>query len=236
MLSPGRRDLDANSAAGLWATAHASPAAASAASKTAKSQVRDFQLLAVANHDCKSGVIGELQGKGGARSQRTQPNLQLQAKRHSCLRIDPQLSALDLEPFHLRLQFDLHCLLRLDLRDPNYAGLAEKPLQSQRITALQLLPEASQATTASSPAGRRRVHDGTVLFHSQNLAPELIGSPVVLPLPDLRFSTSPRTFDAGLAGHLDGIARIDHRFGNEGDFGRPERFSESFAIDPVQVE
>ena len=34
-------------------------------------------------------------------------------------------------------------------------------------------------------------------------------------------------------GHL---ARIDHRFGNEGDFGRPERFSESFAIDPVQVE
>ena len=32
------------------------------------------------------------------------------------------------------------------------------------------------------------------------------------------------------------LARIDHRFGNEGDFGRPERFSESFAIDPVQVE
>ena len=36
--------------------------------------------------------------------------------------------------------------------------------------------------------------------------------------------------------HLGGLARIDHRFGNEGDFGRPERFSESFAIDPVQVE
>ena len=41
--------------------------------------------------------------------------------------------------------------------------------------------------------------------------------------------------------HPDGdtypvLARIDHRFGNEGDFGRPERFSESFAIDPVQVE
>ena len=35
--------------------------------------------------------------------------------------------------------------------------------------------------------------------------------------------------------HMD-LARIDHRFGNEGDFGRPERFSESFAIDPVQVE
>ena len=32
------------------------------------------------------------------------------------------------------------------------------------------------------------------------------------------------------------LARIDHRFENEGDFGRPERFSESFAIDPVQVE
>ncbi len=32
------------------------------------------------------------------------------------------------------------------------------------------------------------------------------------------------------------LARIDHRFGNEGNFGRPERFSESFAIDPVQVE
>ena len=32
------------------------------------------------------------------------------------------------------------------------------------------------------------------------------------------------------------LARIDHRFGNEGDFGRPERFSESFSIDPVQVE
>ena len=32
------------------------------------------------------------------------------------------------------------------------------------------------------------------------------------------------------------LARIDHRFGNEGDCGRPERFSESFAIDPVQVE
>ena len=32
------------------------------------------------------------------------------------------------------------------------------------------------------------------------------------------------------------LARIDHRFGNEGDFGRPERFSESCAIDPVQVE
>ncbi len=30
------------------------------------------------------------------------------------------------------------------------------------------------------------------------------------------------------------LARIDHRFGNEGDFGRPKRFSESFAIDPVQ--
>ena len=35
---------------------------------------------------------------------------------------------------------------------------------------------------------------------------------------------------------LEALARIDHRFGNEGDFGRPERFSESFAIDPVQVE
>ena len=35
---------------------------------------------------------------------------------------------------------------------------------------------------------------------------------------------------------LIALARIDHRFGNEGDFGRPERFSESFAIDPVQVE
>ena len=35
---------------------------------------------------------------------------------------------------------------------------------------------------------------------------------------------------------LKKLARIDHRFGNEGDFGRPERFSESFAIDPVQVE
>ena len=32
------------------------------------------------------------------------------------------------------------------------------------------------------------------------------------------------------------LARIDHRFGNEGDFGRPERFSESFATDSVQVE
>ena len=32
------------------------------------------------------------------------------------------------------------------------------------------------------------------------------------------------------------LTRIDHRFGNEGDFGRPERFSESFSIDPVQVE
>ena len=45
-----------------------------------------------------------------------------------------------------------------------------------------------------------------------------------------------------LAGALPGaesrepLARIDHRFGNEGDFGRPERFSESFSIDPVQVE
>ena len=34
----------------------------------------------------------------------------------------------------------------------------------------------------------------------------------------------------------ESLTRIDHRFGNEGDFGRPERFSESFAIDPVQVE
>ncbi len=34
----------------------------------------------------------------------------------------------------------------------------------------------------------------------------------------------------------DYLARIDHRFGNEGDFGRPEQFSESFSIDPVQVE
>ena len=32
------------------------------------------------------------------------------------------------------------------------------------------------------------------------------------------------------------LAALKHRFGNEGDFGRPERFSESFAIDPVQVE
>ena len=36
--------------------------------------------------------------------------------------------------------------------------------------------------------------------------------------------------------HDAALARIDHRFGNEGDFGRPERFSESFAIDPGQVE
>ena len=36
--------------------------------------------------------------------------------------------------------------------------------------------------------------------------------------------------------HQCALSRIDHRFGNEGDFGRPERFSESFAIDPVQVE
>ena len=44
---------------------------------------------------------------------------------------------------------------------------------------------------------------------------------------------------AGAPGRCAGLwqlARIDHRFGNEGDFGRPERFSESFAIDPVQVE
>ncbi len=42
---------------------------------------------------------------------------------------------------------------------------------------------------------------------------------------------------AAMANTHDGVlARIDHRFGNEGDFGRPERFSESFAIDPVQVE
>ena len=40
----------------------------------------------------------------------------------------------------------------------------------------------------------------------------------------------------GRAGLFEVLARIDHRFGNEGDFGRPERFSESFAIDPVQVE
>ena len=39
-----------------------------------------------------------------------------------------------------------------------------------------------------------------------------------------------RSFDASV------LTRIDHRFGNEGDFGRPERFSESFSIDPVQVE
>ena len=39
-----------------------------------------------------------------------------------------------------------------------------------------------------------------------------------------------------LTAEFQGLARIDHRFGNEGDFGRPERFSESFAIDPVQVE
>ena len=38
------------------------------------------------------------------------------------------------------------------------------------------------------------------------------------------------------AAQFASLARIDHRFGNEGDFGRPERFSESFAIDPVQVE
>ena len=39
-----------------------------------------------------------------------------------------------------------------------------------------------------------------------------------------------------LTAEFQGLARIDHRFGNEGDFGRQERFSESFAIDPVQVE
>ena len=42
--------------------------------------------------------------------------------------------------------------------------------------------------------------------------------------------------DIGAAALFMPLARIDHRFGNEGDFGRPERFSESFAIDPVQVE
>ena len=43
------------------------------------------------------------------------------------------------------------------------------------------------------------------------------------------------SFRSNFSAHA-ALARIDHRFGNEGDFGRPERFSESFAIDPVQVE
>ena len=43
-------------------------------------------------------------------------------------------------------------------------------------------------------------------------------------------------YGTGTVGSSEALARIDHRFGNEGDFGRPERFSESFAIDPVQVE
>ena len=45
-----------------------------------------------------------------------------------------------------------------------------------------------------------------------------------------------RILGIGLAVLVLALARIDHRFGNEGDFGRPERFSESFSIDPVQVE
>ena len=45
-----------------------------------------------------------------------------------------------------------------------------------------------------------------------------------------------REFELQCGTFFDPLARIDHRFGNEGDFGRPERFSESFAIDPVQVE
>ena len=39
----------------------------------------------------------------------------------------------------------------------------------------------------------------------------------------------------GVAKH-EWLARIGHRFGNEGDFSRPERFSESFDVDSVRVE
>ena len=34
----------------------------------------------------------------------------------------------------------------------------------------------------------------------------------------------------------ENLAPLFHRFENQGDFGRPERFSESFDVDPVQVE
>ena len=59
---------------------------------------------------------------------------------------------------------------------------------------------------------------------------------------EMRRGPTPHVFDLdGNRSHLTKrknitLTRIDHRFGNEGDFGRPERFSESFAIDPVQVE
>ncbi len=56
-----------------------------------------------------------------------------------------------------------------------------------------------------------------------------------LPVGFVRFSGLLFSVCAVFSVLLD-LARIDHRFGNEGDFGRPERFSESFAIDPVQVE
>ena len=54
----------------------------------------------------------------------------------------------------------------------------------------------------------------------------------------LQVITTPQILERffGPTHRLVALARIDHRFGNEGDFGRPERFSESFAIDPVQVE
>ena len=63
-----------------------------------------------------------------------------------------------------------------------------------------------------------------VMFYSHNQLLLLSGEPSF---------TTPET---GMIEMYGGLARIDHRFGNEGDFGRPERFSESFAIDPVQVE
>ena len=66
-----------------------------------------------------------------------------------------------------------------------------------------------------------------------------IGDPVALGREIERSSFDLVVCDEGLDwmdSNLVLLARIDHRFGNEGDFGRPERFSESFSIDPVQVE
>ena len=51
-----------------------------------------------------------------------------------------------------------------------------------------------------------------------------------------RVSSEKQKEEGTIGSQIAALARIDHRFGNEGDFGRPERFSESFAIDPVQVE
>ena len=105
------------------------------------------------------------------------------------------------------------------------------PAQSIQIT------DAPGAYSVTIPDSRltMTIPKGSLVRQSDSLAGFLAHGPRYFYFEDLAMGlVVSGWFEPAKA--FSGLARIDHRFGNEGDFGRPERFSERFAIDPVQVE